>query len=97
MASYKGPTVFVHPDGSGTQGVHYPVGEDGHADLSRPLFWDNGKGQYRDKEDGDPSHFEAYHVDHTDIIPEGGGDSVTVTDEEMAAVQKVLDEIRGGQ
>lgn len=95
MAKYKGPVAFVHPPGTaGTEGVHYPVGDDDHPDLSRPLFWDGDAQSYRDKTNDDPSHFEAYHVDHVDLVPETGGEPVPVTDEEMAVVQKVLDEMR---
>ena len=95
MAKYNGPVVFAHPEGTdGTQGEHYPVDDEGHPDYSRPLFWDNDKGYYRDKAAGDRSHFEAYHSDHRDLVPEDGGEPVPVTDEEMAVVQKVLDEMR---
>lgn len=96
MAKYTGPVAFAHPPGTdGTQGEHYAVGDDDQADYSRPLFWDAEKGYYRDKKPDDPSHFEAYHVDHRDLVPEAGGEPVPVTDEEMAVVQKVLDEMRG--
>lgn len=51
--TYEGPVVFV-------AGVHYPVGEDGHAELSRPLRWVEG-GSYRDAEDGEPMHNDVHH------------------------------------
>lgn len=47
MASYEGPVVFV-------EGVHYAVGEDGHADKDKPLRWDDGG--YRDAEPGEGFH-----------------------------------------
>ncbi len=93
--------MFAHPHdetgrpvGDGSQGVHYPVGDDGGPDFTRPLFWDAEAASYRDKTDADPSHFEAYHQNHVDIIPEGGGEPITVTDEEADAIRKMLEERR---
>lgn len=103
MAVYKGPVVFVHPhdehgwlEADGTQGVHYPVGDDGHADMGRPLFWDAEAGSYRDKTDGDPSHHEAYHLNHVEFEFPGEG-PITVSETEAAAVKRLLDDLRGGQ
>ena len=52
-------------------GVHYAVGEDGHADLSRPLRWENGA--YRDAVDGEPLHNDVNHGSDLDL--EVGGES----------------------
>ncbi len=96
MAKYSGDVAFVHPPGTtGDEGVHYPVTGDGEPDYERPLFFDTEKGYYRDKTDKDPAHFAAYHVDHRDLVPEGGGEPVPVTDAEMLAVQELLDNLRG--
>jgi hypothetical protein len=46
---YHGPVVFV-------AGVHYPVGDDGHADLSRPLRVADEDGGWRDAQMGEPLH-----------------------------------------
>jgi hypothetical protein len=48
------PVVFV-------EGVHYPVGKDGHPDLTQPLRADAENG-YRPAEDGDPLHNEGATV-----------------------------------
>jgi hypothetical protein len=67
MAVYKGPVGFGH------DGVHYPVGDDGHLDMSRPLRWIDGDGGYRDAEKGDPLHNDAYHAGDADL--EVGGEN----------------------
>lgn len=61
--AYKGDVVFV-------EGVHYPVGGDGHADLSRPLRWEDGS--YRDAEDGEPLHNDVNHQREVEL--EMGGE-----------------------
>lgn len=105
MAVYKGPVVFAHPHaddqpavnelGDQNQGCHYPVGEDGHADFSRPLFWDAEAGHYRDKTDEDPSHMDAYHRNHVEL--DLGGETVRVPDDEAAAVKEFLASRRADQ
>jgi hypothetical protein len=52
--TYDGPVAFV-------DGVHYPVGEDGHADESRPLRHVEGA-TYRGAEDGEALHNDAVGV-----------------------------------
>jgi hypothetical protein len=59
---YKGDVVFV-------DGVHYPVGDDGHADTTRPLRW-TADG-YRDAEEGEPLHNETFHATELEL-PVGG-------------------------
>lgn len=102
MGTYKGPVVFVHPHddngvvvGDGAQGCHYPVDEDGHADMSRPLFWDADKAAYRDKTDTDPTHFDAYHQNHVEL--QIGGETIGVSDEDAEAVKKFLADRKGGE
>jgi hypothetical protein len=62
--SYKGDVVFV-------DGVHYPVGKDGHADLSRPLRWEDDG--YRDAEKDEPLHNDVNHVRDAEL--EVGGEA----------------------
>lgn len=80
--SYEGPVVFAD------DGVHYPVGEDGHADTSRPLRWVGG-GVYRDAEDGEPSHFDAHHLQHVDL-DFGEGEAIELEPGEADAVRDFL-------
>lgn len=60
---YKGAVAFV-------DGVHYPVKDD-HADLSRPLRFENGK--YRDAEDGEPLHNDVNHTSELELEVGGEG------------------------
>jgi hypothetical protein len=61
---YEGDVVFV-------SGVHYPVGEDGHADLARPLRRaDDG---WRSAGDEEPLHNDVNH--QSDLEFEVGGES----------------------
>jgi hypothetical protein len=61
MATYDGPVVFV-------QGVHYPANEEGHADLTRPLRH-VALSEYRDAEEGDVLHNDAYHEADVEVEP----------------------------
>ena len=57
---YEGPVVFV-------EGVHYPVGEDGHADLSRGglrLADDCG---WQFASDDAPLHNDVHHLQHVEL------------------------------
>jgi len=71
MSTYDGPVVFVN-------GVHYPAtvveeveGEADrlHADLSKPLRWDAETGGYRDAEEGEPLHNDAFHQAAVELEP----------------------------
>lgn len=64
MSRYKGDVVFV-------EGVHYPVGKDGHADMARPLRWD--KDGYRDAEKDEPLHNDTHHTGDLDLQVGGEG------------------------
>ncbi len=63
MADYDGPVGF------GSDGVHYPAGDDGHLDTSRPLRWVEGA-TYRDAEEGEPLHNEVHQGNDVVIHPE---------------------------
>lgn len=60
MASYDGPVVF-------REGVHYATDADGHADLERPLRWEDGG--YRDAIDGEPLHNDVHHAREATVDP----------------------------
>jgi hypothetical protein len=47
MAKYKGDVVFV-------EGVHYAVGDDGHANKDKPLRWEDDG--YRDAKPDEGFH-----------------------------------------
>jgi hypothetical protein len=61
MSEYTGPVVF-------SEGEHFPVGDDGHPDTSRPLRWVDGD-TYRDAEAGEPLHNDVHMVKAVDIDP----------------------------
>lgn len=54
-ATYNGPIGF------GSDGVHYPLDDEGHLDTSRPLR-SEPDGTYRDAEEGEPLHNDVHHV-----------------------------------
>ena len=56
---YDGPVVFG-------DGVHYPILEDGNADLDRPLRWVSGS-TYRLAEPNEPKHNDIYHKQFVDM------------------------------
>lgn len=62
---YTGQVVFV-------AGVHYPVGDDGHAILKRGLRV-NEDGSYRYANAGEPLHNDAHHLRDTELEPGGEG------------------------
>jgi hypothetical protein len=62
MASYEGDVGF------GSDGVHYPLDEDGHLDTSRPLRFEDGA--YRDATEGEPTHNETYQANDRVVHPE---------------------------
>jgi len=84
--TYDGPVAF------GADGVFYPAGDDG-PDLDRPLFWDAAAGGYRDRTDDDPTHLEAYHVGHVELLFEDAS-VIDVTPAEAQAVRATLAELR---
>lgn len=49
------------------EGVHYAVGDDGHADKSQPLRWTPDG--YRPAGDGEPTHNETYGSGLVDLEP----------------------------
>lgn len=53
------------------EGVHYPVGKDGHADLSKPLRWEDGS--YRPAVDGEPTHNEVFGSGDMELKPGSEG------------------------
>lgn len=63
MAGYDGPVGF------GSDGVHYPVDDDGHLDTTRPLRVDE-TGGYRDAEDGEATHNETHQANDRIVHPE---------------------------
>jgi hypothetical protein len=60
---YDGPVVFV-------DGVHYAVDKDGHANLKKPLRWEDGG--YRAARDDEPLHNDVNHL--SDLTLEVGGE-----------------------
>ena len=56
---FEGPVVFV-------EGVHYPVGKDGHADLKQGLrLADDGGWRFAD--DDEPLHNEVHHENNVEL------------------------------
>lgn len=62
MAEGKHGVVFA-------EGVHYPVGEDGHADLSRPLRRTDDNTDWRPAEEGEPLHNDVHHQSSVELEP----------------------------
>lgn len=86
--TYDGPVAFV-------DGVHYPVGDDGHADTSRPLRWVEGT-TYRDADDGEPLHNEVHQINGVEVtFPDD--EAIVVSPEEADAVKELLVQRRGAE
>lgn len=87
--TYDGAVVF-------REGIHYAVGDEGHADLERPLCWVEGT-TYRPMTDADGLHADLYHERHVDLnLNTGGADDVIELDAgEADAVKAFLAERRG--
>lgn len=80
---YTGSVCYV-------DGWHYTVDTDEHGDHPGvPLFL-NDDGTYRYATDGDESWHERKHQRYTLLVPEDGSPMVSVTPEQMAEVQKIL-------
>jgi hypothetical protein len=65
-------TTYVGPVGFGSDGVHYPLDQDGRLDLERPLRWVEGT-TYRDAAPDEALHNDTHHVAHLELDP--GGES----------------------
>jgi hypothetical protein len=65
VKTYEGVVVF------GSDGVHYAVGPDGHADPSRPLRWDGGG--FRPAVEGEALHNDTHHAAELEL--EVGGEA----------------------
>lgn len=62
------PSTYAGPVGFGSDGVHYPLDDEGHLDTSRPLRWVEG-GTYRDADEGEPSHADAHQANDVVVHP----------------------------
>jgi hypothetical protein len=60
---YDGPVVF-------SEGVHYPVGEDGHPVLDQPLRV-TPDGGWRPAKKNEPLHNEVHHLQELALDPGG--------------------------
>lgn len=98
---YEGPVCFVghdHENVDGRQleaGWHYSVvdGPSGEMPGEKLVLEDDGS--YRLAEDGDMSHNERHHRRYVSIEMEDGHPGVQVNEQELAAIQQLLGQMRG--
>lgn len=92
MSTYTGPVCYQ-------DGWHYAVVTDpatGYDVVGERLYLDDN-GTYRVAVDGDESWSDRKHERYALLVPADGSPMVSVTPDEMTAVQKVLDDIRSTQ
>lgn len=73
-------------------GVHYPINDDGTADLNRPLRWNPETHDYRDAEEGEPLHNDVHHQREVEIASD---DQIEIAPDEADAVREFLKNLRG--
>lgn len=54
-------------------GVHYRIGDDGHADLSQPLRRNETNDGWRPADDGDPLHNDTFFASELEMVPGSEG------------------------
>lgn len=88
--TYEGPVCFQ-------DGWHYSVVPDGNGgDVPDARLFLEDDGTYRLAEDSDASWQDRKHAAYQILVPEDGTPAVAVTSEEMAAIQELLNQRRGG-
>lgn len=76
-------------------GDHYSV--DGDDQPDQRLYLDPETGSYYIANDDDPAYHERFHQKFVDVEMEDGQPGARVTPEEFEEIQKLLNNMRGGE